>query len=362
MPIDFSPEQWERVRATYRKWWAGELDRPVIAVQLGGKDPGRDKPDVPLLSQTTCHDFSVSPEDLIDRIDYELSQNVYVGDAYPRLSMVHFGPGVMAAFMGARLDNSTGNVWFHPPEDLPISEIHFKYDPDSAWFKRVKDICTAAVERWQGQVMIDMVDLGGNLDILASFRSGEKLLLDLYDHPEEVKRLLWEAHEIWHRYYNELNEIVRPVNPGWSDWSGIYSDCPSYMLQCDFCYMIGPEMFDEFVKPELEAGINRLGRAFYHLDGPGQLPHLDSLLTIEQLDGVQWIPGTGNPDCAHWPEVYRKIHAAGKKIQLIDVRFDELNAVMEQIGTGRGIHSVGLPAPVAEEAKIRKRLEQYGIE
>jgi len=39
-----------------------------------------------------------------------------------------------------------------------------------------------------------MTDLGGNLDILSTFRPGTDLLLDLYDHPEDVKRLTGEAH------------------------------------------------------------------------------------------------------------------------------------------------------------------------
>ena len=53
----------------------------------------------------------------------------------------------------------------------------------------MKAIYRAAVERWQGSVIIGMTDLGGNLDILSTFRPSEKLLLDLYDAPGEVLRL-----------------------------------------------------------------------------------------------------------------------------------------------------------------------------
>jgi hypothetical protein len=363
MPIDFSGERWDKVRETYRQWWAGELDRPIIPVELIGRDPGRAMPDVPLLSQATCADLAIPAEDIIDRIDYELSTRVYLGDAFPFFNMDCFGPGIMTAFLGARLDNSSGQVWFFPPSDLPITEIHFEYDPDNVWLNRIKDIYAAGMERWQGQVLIGMTDLGGNLDILSVFRPSERLLLDLYDRPEEVERLTWEAHELWHRFFNELNDVLQPVNPGYSDWSGIYSDRPSYMLQSDFCYMISPSMFDEFVKPELETTCERLPRRFYHLDGIGQLLHLDSLLTIEKLDGVQWVPGDGKPDCAHWPEVYQKIHAAGKKIQIFG-GFDVIDAVIEQIGTGGPIQvHVGWNMRTSEEApEIRKRLEAYGIE
>ena len=210
--------------------------------------------------------------------------------------------------------------------------------------------------------MVGMTDLGGNLDVLSAFRPGEKLLLELVDAPDEVKRLTWEAHEIWHRVYARINDAIRAADTGYTDWAGIYSDVPCYMLQCDFGYMISPQMFDEFARPELEATCSRLPRSFYHLDGPGQLPHLDSLPRIDDLDGVQWVPGAGNPTCDRWPEVYRRIHAVGKKVQLIDGGFDTLDAVIRQLDSAGGIQHIGIRGTVDEEAAIRHRLQQYGID
>ncbi len=40
MPIDFSPERWQKTRENYAAWWAGELDRPLIPVVVSGRDPG----------------------------------------------------------------------------------------------------------------------------------------------------------------------------------------------------------------------------------------------------------------------------------------------------------------------------------
>ena len=65
------------------------------------------------------------------------------------------------------------------------------------------------------------------------------------------------------------------------------------MLQRDFAYMIGPDTFDEFIVPELTASSGRLQRPFYHLDGKGELVHLDRILAIPGPAGVQWIPGDG---------------------------------------------------------------------
>lgn len=362
MSIDFAPERWDRVRETYRRWWDGELDRPIVPVELAGRDPGRPQPDVPLLTQATCHRLDIPAEAVIDRIDYELSCRYFLGDAYPRVSFDAFGPVVISAMLGARLDNSSGQVWFLPAREQPIAEIHFEFDPDNIWFRRICDICRVALSRWQGEVLIGLPDLGGNLDILSVFRPGEQLLLDLYDAPDEVRRLLDEAHACWHRVVEEINDLLQPINPGYSDWSGIFTEQPSYMLQCDFSYMIGPSMFNEFALPELRATCAKLPYSFYHLDGVDALVHLDSLLAIDALDGVQWVPGAGQPGCGHWPEVYRKVHAAGKKIQVVDGDLDGLDAVIEQIGTSQGIHQFLIQMPTGQRRAVQDQLRVYGIE
>ncbi len=360
MAIDFKPGQWEEVKRTYDRWWSRELDRPVVPVELTGREPGRPKPDVPLLSQATCTDLSFTAEEIIDRLDYELSTRVFLGDAFPYVNLAAFGPGIMAAFCGARIDNSTGSVWFFPQEERPITDIHLQYDPDNVWLRRIKDICRAALDRWQGQVLVGMPDLGGALDIAATFVSTDQLLLNFYDHPDEVKRLTEEIHDLWHHFYREISAILEPVNPGYSDWSAIFSDRPSYMLQCDLCYMISPAMFDTFVKPELESSCRKLDRGFYHLDGPGQIAHLDSLLEIEELQGVQWVPGAGNPTCEAWPEIYRKIAASGRLIQVLNEDLAQLRQVVDSMGGGRGIHGVRNLAPIEEESDVRRQLEALG--
>lgn len=365
MPIDFPAFRWQQTKENYIRWWEGALERPLIPVLVEGRDPGRARPAAPLLSQENCTDLTWSAEELIDRIDYELSKLAFLGDAYPMFNMDCFGPGIIAAFLGARLENSTGWVWFIPTVQRSIKDIHFEFDPDNIWFRRIRDIYVAGMKRWKGQVLMSMTDLGGNLDILSTFRPSEQLLLDLYDHPAEVERLLWESHEVWWQYYNALNEVLQPVNPGYSDWGGIYSDKPTYMLQCDFSYMISPEMFKEFVRPELAATCKRLGRSFYHLDGIGQIPHLPHLMEIEELHGVQWVPGDGKPDCAHWPDLYYAIHSAGKLTQVINGGFPALDAIRAQTGTLKGVHyhgTIGWPHwSTANLTHLQERLAHYGI-
>lgn len=335
MSLDFSAERWQRTIETSRQWWAGELERPLIHFAVSGRDPGRPEPTLPSHAFTAFYDPNVSAEAIVDRWDYDLSCREFLGDSYP-LVLPNFGPGVIAAFLGALPENGEDTVWFHPPADAGLADIRFRYAPDNPVLQRIASIVEAATKRWEGRVQVAMTDLGGNLDVLSTFRPGEKLLLDLYDAPDDVKRLLWDAHALWWRYFDEFNALSHAPNPGYVAWPGIFSAEPHYMLQCDFAYMIGPDMFDEFVKPELVASCKRLPNAFYHLDGPGQLPHLDSLLAIPELKGIQWIPGAGSPDASQWPQVYRKIRDAGKLTQLYGT-IPEFDRLVAELGSAHGM-------------------------
>jgi 5-methyltetrahydrofolate--homocysteine methyltransferase len=351
MPIHFSRGRWQQIRTDAADWWAGTLERPLIQMVLRGGDPGRPEPEIPSHEFTAFYDLDVPAEAIGDRWDYDLSCCRLLGGAFPSV-WPNFGPGVVAAFLGATLSRGSQTCWFRPPEIRALDEIRFEYDPENRWLRRIEEICRCAVERWEGRVQVGMTDLGGTLDVLSTFRPAEHLPLDLYDHPQDVNRITWELHELWWRYFETIDAVLQPANPGYTAWTPVFSSEPSYMLQCDFCYMLGPDTFEAFVKPELTASCRRLVNPFYHLDGPGQLVHLDSLLEIEELKGVQWIPGAGSPGFTDWPEVYSKIHAAGKRIQLWGGAHT-LAALVEQIGTPRGVLILA-EADISAEAEGRR--------
>ncbi len=355
MAIDFSMERWQPVKDVHRKWWAGELGRPLV-YGLGSKEPHRPPAKLKNFGQA-CWDFSLPAADVIDIADYDLCRQTFLYDAFPHVNMHVFGPGVAAAFMGAQAKVAPDTVWFFPPKDQPISEVHLEYNPDHPILQRIKNICSAAGERWGGLVQTSMTDLGGNLDIVSTFRPGEQLLLDLCDHPAEVQRVLWEASECWHKYYADINAALQPTNPGYTGWDGHFSLAPYYILQCDFAYMISPEMFDDFVAPELTATCKRIDHTIYHLDGVGQLPHLDTLLAIDELDGIQWVPGTGQPYGLEWLDVYCRVLEAGKKIQVF-CSHDLIDAIEQRVGTTEGCRLwLG-----DEKDRTNKRLASYGLE
>jgi len=325
--IAFSDKQWQQVKDTYKLWWKGELNRPIIPLMFFGRDPGGPAPKNPLLAFDNVADFSITPKDIIRTQDYALSHYEFALDGYPIMGMSQFGPGVVAAFLGCELYSAKNTVWFHPKKVLPLKDLEFAYDPDNIWLNRIKDIYREGNKFWRGQVVMAMTDLGGILDILASFRTTDNLLFDLYDNPEDVKRCVRDIQKLWFRYFDEFNEILSENCNGYTDWGGAYCPEPGYMFQSDFSYMIGADTFKEFVCDELKTSSDRVNYGFYHLDGIGQLNHLDALLGMPGMKGIQWVPGEGAPSEEDWSDVYCKIGASGKKLQVyynLEKEFDNV--------------------------------------
>lgn len=311
--LHFSEDDWACVARNTEAWWNGELDRPLVYLAVTAPTA----PPHPF-SYHSNYPLDMPAEAVVERYEPLLASARFYADAFPWV-WVNFGPGIAAGFLGAQVNSVTDpseTVWFNPPRQVPASELNLAYDAENIWWKRVKDITRAFIDRYGRMLQVSHTDLGGNLDILASFLTTEQLLFDVAEQPGEVLRLVHQITNLWLRYYDELDAIIRPACRGTSSWTPIWTSGTTYMLQCDFSYMISPKMFERFVMPDLSAICDHLSHAFYHLDGKGEIPHLEHLLSLKRLRGIQWIPGDGQPSPDKWLDLLKRIRDGGKLCQV----------------------------------------------
>ncbi len=328
--IHFSPKDWDRIRRDWTAWWHHEIDRPMVVVNA------YEWQGISFIPQHPRWDVEQNrfPVDsILDYYERQLENQRFYGDSWPRW-WPNFGAGILAGFLDAQVSSDARTVWFETPQMRPAAEIHPHFDRENFWWRWVSEITHGAVSRWSQQVTVAHTDLGGNLDIIASLRGTQNLLTDLYDAPDEIDRLVAEITHLWLGCYDELFEIIRPSMNGTTAWTPLWCPGRYYMLQSDFCYMISPAMFERFVLPDLEACCNHLDFGFYHLDGKGQLPHLDMLLGIENLRGIQWVSGDGQSPEYEWLPLLKRIRDAGKLCQIYATPQGVLDVVRELGGKG----------------------------
>jgi 5-methyltetrahydrofolate--homocysteine methyltransferase len=259
------------------------------------------------------------PGDPADRIIDGYTQLMSVircyGDAWPRW-WVDFGPGIAAGFLGSNVNSDQNTVWFDRDDPIDLDTWQAVYDTENAWYQFVHELTQEAVQRWGNLVQVGVTDLGGNLDILASLRGTQQLLMDCIEHPAGVLRCARQITDVWLRYYRDFASLTDQAGRGSTCWAHLWAPGHYYMLQCDFSYMISPRMFEKFVLPDIAACCDELDYGFYHLDGKGEIPHLKHLLSLERLRGIQWIPGDGAPPPEEWLDLLKQIRDSGKLVQL----------------------------------------------
>ncbi|MGC8831774.1 MAG: hypothetical protein ACP5PQ_04270 [Thermoproteota archaeon] len=325
----FFKEDWEEAKQRLTVWWEGGTpDRPVIQV-FAPRDNPKYASEEDLEFNYDEWGFARNlgnPDAAIRGFRRQCAETYFGGEAYPNL-WINLGAGVLGAYLGAEPRFESETVWFGAQwsEELgknweALRGVEFK--ADNEWWRITRRITETASEAFSRYGIIGMTDLGGILDVAASLRGSRKLLIDLVRNPGDVKSLCSKIIEWWHFCYDELNKIIWRSMEGTSAWMNIW--CPErwYPIQCDFAFMLSPKLFNEFVIPHVEEQCERLDRVIYHLDGPGQIPHVNSLLKVEGLDGIQWVPGAGEElkgdDCGSpkWIPLYRQILEAGKLLVL----------------------------------------------
>lgn len=371
MAIQFSERDWQRVQQAHEQWWNKTLDRPLIQVRLFGADAGREDPVLPKITKSDyftyiepeLFDLNADPALVADRWHWQLCSTRYLGDGYPQI-FPNFGPGILSACFGIDPQNSDTTVWYEHTHK-PIRETQFAFDPQDKWFRRIVNLIDAARQRCGTDAVIATPDLGGPFDIMATFAGSDKLVLELFDSPEEIRRAAGQIHDAWFDAFGHIDRALGPDKPGYSSWCAVLSSKPYYIFQCDFAFMLSPELFNEFVMPDLEKSFAKMPRSIYHLDGQPQLKNLPTLFANEHLDGIEWVPGHGSPDVSHWPDTYKQIQGAGKNNHIFDIQYEgdpiELpDLILEQVGALKGFAFI-LHLPVSREKEAMELLARHGV-
>ena len=327
-------EDWDKCKARFDAFWEGEIiDRCVTSVLT----PRKNTIDVEVehITAKNLEEKWLDCKYRYSQAIHSFANTYFGGEAFPNFQ-INLGPGVVASYMGASYTLQEGTVWFGQepfPSDWD-SLFKLALDEQSIMWEVTNQMLDFFTSRANGDYMVCNTDLGGTLDIAASFRGTQRLLTDLYDYPDETCIFRDKIDDIWLACYNRVQDVINKFQDGSTDWYPTWCrEKRSYSIQCDFCAMISPAQFEKFVQPSIIRQAEAMDRAIYHLDGPGQIPHIDHLLDINKLDGIQWVPGSGNPGgCDEkWYPLYQKIQSKGKKLIITSVENDKIEKLLDNI-------------------------------
>jgi hypothetical protein len=297
-------------------WWQHEIiDRAVIQARA---PLTKNRPYTEIANRPHMFDAAdmkrsfLEPDVVLPQLKEQLANTYFGGEAFPVLFPVSTRMvAIVGNYLGCPMEFVGGGyVWSEPVVDAWEGRPRFVYDPEGELWRLSKRLLTLAVESADGY-FVGIPDLNGPTEIISRLRGSERLAMDFYDNPVQIKPSLVEINQAWYDYWQGCIKITQEIG-GYFYWMGIWSELPSVDLQSDFACMISTEMFDEYFLPFIEEQTLMVDRTIFHLDGPGAVRHLDSLLSLPALNGIQWVPGAGSKPTVEWIPLLQKVQAAGK--------------------------------------------------
>ncbi len=328
------------------------VDRPVVQVTAP-------KPASELLSYPPYREYATLEERWTDVeyivacTDVNLCNTYHAGEAVP-MFFPNLGPEILANMLGCDVEFGEITTWSVPlirTWDEPWREL--KIDPDNRWLKTLIEMTQLGLEVGRGKWLTGITDIHPGGDLAAALRDPQDLCLDLLDCPERVKELIRVTEPAFYDVYEAQYTLMRQAGQGTTTWLSVYSPGTYYPTSNDFSCMISKEAFDEFFLDELAREWAWLDHSLYHLDGPGAIRHLDSLLASPDLNGIQWVPGANSGPSSRWVDLLRRIQDAGKCIHF-SIPPDELDELMANLRPEGVMFSTSASCPEQADAIVAK--------
>lgn len=360
---------WDKTKEKFRNYWNHKnTGRPLMCVIARRPEVEQFSDGTPVeggyLDQICQGKYYNMPEELkwkdmedkyqnaqriVDRYRYFCETHAFLGESFPNLN-IDFGPGSLAAYLGSDIGFKEDTVWFKKCLDSWDGVPKLQFDPENKWFKKHLQLAKDCRELAGKDFYVDMPDLMENIDVLASLRGAQDVLMDLLDEPEMVGERIKEVTDCYYDYYNRFYDVIKDEEGGNAyTVFQIWGPGRTVKLQCDFSAMMAPDDFRTYIQPSLKAQSEKADHVLYHLDGPAAIKHMDALMEIDGIDALQWTSGDAGPDgtLPDWDVIYDKAIAAGKSIwvKVYSGEFEDWIRNVDRIVKKYGSHSLFLLFP-----------------
>lgn len=322
-----SKPDFEQVLSRFEAWWRCEIiDRPPVTIDVRPQHAARPPRSLHASLRERWLDVAYN----VACFEAALDGAVFLAETVPILAP-NLGPDACAAVFGCELTFAEDTSWSRPAVQSCREIPRITPDLDCRYWRTLRDLTDLSLERGAGRWITGITDLHTNGDLVAALRGPQALCVELLEDQDAVRAACDYVTGFYPLLYDDLWQRIAARGQPATTWLPALHAGRMYPTNCDFLCMISPTMFRDTILPSVAQEMRFLERSIFHVDGPGALPHLDTLLELKELHGVQWIYGAGHGPAAKWIDVYQRVQDAGKCIQLICEDIDDALAVAEYL-------------------------------
>lgn len=264
----------------HRKFWSFE-EMAVPLIKIAPKDVGVRTPGNNCKYYQDPKGFVQYYEDAFGRCS-QLQD-----DTIPRLRPP-FSHALIAGILGAEVELVNDVLWAKPMLESWDQIEHLKLDRSSPWARRFQNFYRDLLGLARGNFAVTVYETQGPGDLMAALRGPERLCLDCYDSPDEVKRLGRKCLDISKEFGRWQHELIADQDLHGGTWITLGWAPPGSMYFCEHSIVsYSPDTYREFIYP-LDQGLTD---SFEHCMFVGYChtaaPLMDFYLGLNKVEVIQ---------------------------------------------------------------------------
>jgi hypothetical protein len=279
----------ERKLAGYRRFWdRTPVERPLIGFSVGGW--------FPFQHYRAMHAFrgrtGLDPQDLRPEAflaDYEGLVSGWAGiedDMIRGISPLPFLPW-LEAMLGCRVQVGQESVWAEEGvfDYAELGRIDFS--DTNPWRRKYLEFVRVLREHFGDRLPVGLPILRGTADMVAALRGSEQMVYDLYDRPEDFRRLGEACTSLLVELMRAQHAITGPFAGGYViEALGIWASERLARLQEDASALFSPDLYVACLQPHDWRAAEAFPCSLIHLHS-SSLFLIDQILDVEALGCIQ---------------------------------------------------------------------------
>lgn len=325
-------------RARLAAFWANASggDRPALHVlaDAPAEHPGATTSIIGWArNDVSRKDCDLLPEWHIARIDGLLETTVFLAEAMPQADiMVGTDVTDTAVLLGGDYDYLYDEAIIRRDPEVLERPVP-RFDPGAPFVAALEQVYRRVAAHVGRRAFVNTTMTLDALTTLSLMLGQTELLRTMMRDPAIVLEQVKATAELTRDFYDHFYALLLELGHGESaGWFHCMAEGRFDLLRSDVSVMLTPEMFAEFVVPELTIRAAALDHALFNMDSTSMMRYLDELAEIPGLDGIFWNPGPAEGILGeHLPEL-RRIRERGLLLDVMAADAEEAVLVARELG------------------------------
>lgn len=314
--IEMDNRDWKNIKKRYDAWWDCEIYDRVVIQAYAPKD-------IKVIDDEAILELDKDPKTkwsdlkhIIKREKARIQNTYFAGEAIPFVNPNwSVGNGCL---IGCVPHFSANTVWVDPLSAEINGFPKIEFQENSYWWNWIKEFTEKATRESEGNYYLIPQFGNSATDTLAMIRDSQEFMFDVIENPEWVKNSL----ETITCILNKITDILWEKSSaneveGYLNWYGCWSPGKTLVFDADVSCMVSPQQFKDVFLPTIIEKMNTVQYRQFHVDGESLAKaHLDTLLSLPELQAIQWMPGDGKFEVMQWVPLIKKIQESRKSVQV----------------------------------------------